>query len=591
VYGLYPTIKFASILGLKRIEQRQPNTLNTSKRAYAGSIARSITSSTTTERHLARGPVSTARLRNLDIVDEGIKRRSLLPQPSSVGRDVVTEQTGSGDSVKPVKTGFRWTQSEEEGPKAAEEIVSRLPVPQMLLSSTAQKTDQPTTDKNMASISSVPATDVKRSQSTRKPTNVNSIRKPEFRGHSRNTSAVVNPSEYKAPVSHRRQLSHMPSSTCSLRRPKSGSTHSRRATSAASTSGSISNISTRSKTAAASNRVAGVCLTTFKEAPSTINKHAALEKRTPTDHEQSRYQRSSFGTTTVSSISNKPTRPAFTTLQQHYTPKKSAKAPTLSMIAASPTKVANAHVLSSEMSRLQTELLQLHLLHRTSAKIQRQWEDSAESTLHHLYDDVAEGYRALRFKQGEAQERTDLQALRVWEASHDRRSFSEKMGLLSRTLQDLSNMDSEGGKFAHVVTTFERWLVMSEDAKELGQRSNSSDTQGIEFLESLGEGWRADVAALETRVASRTLDLKRLGQPLEGSSLAYLVEICSTLAAQMSEELRSMREIECEVLAREAAWVRRAVDCIDAEYECEAKNAKSAIRRGVWQTRGGETQY
>lgn len=586
MYGLYPTIKFASILGLKRSKQRQPNTLNTSKRAHAGGIARSITSSTITERHLARGPGSTARLRNLDIVDEGIKRRSLLPQPSSVGRDVVTEQTESGGGVKPFKTGLRWTQSEEEVPKAAEEIVSRLPVPQMPLLSTAQKTDQPTTDKAMDSNISVAATAIKRSQSLRKPANVDGVRKPELRGHSRNTSAVVNPSEYTAPIPRRRQLSYMPSSTCSLRRPNSGSTHSSRATSAASTSGSISNISTRSKTTAASNRVAGVCLTTFKEAPSIANKHVALEKQTPTDHEQRRYQRSSFGTTTASSISNKPTRPAFTTLQQHYTPKKSAKTPTLSMIAASPTKVANAHVLSSEMSRLQTELLQLHLLHRTSAEIQRQWEDSAESTLHHVYDDVAEGYRALRFNQGKAQERTDLQALRVWEASHDRHSFSEKMGLLSRTLQDLSNMDSEGGKFARVVTTFERWLVMREDAKEVGQPSNSSDTQGMEFLESLGEGWRADVTALEMRVASRTLDLKRLEQPLEGSSLAYLVEICSTLAAQMSEELRSMREIECEVLAREAAWVRRAVDCIDAEVHCEAKNAKSVIRRGVWQTGG-----
>lgn len=581
MYGLYPTIKFASILGLKRSKQRQPNTLNTSKRAYAGGIARSITSSTITERHLARGPGSTARLKNLDIVDEGIKRRSLLPQPSSVGRDVVTEQNESGDGVKPVKTGLRWTQSEEEVPKAAEEIVSRLPVPQMPLLSTAQKTNQPTTDKAMVSNISVAATAIKKSQSLRKPANVDGVRKPELRGHSRNTSAVVNPSQYKAPVSHSRQLSHMPSSTCSLRRPNSGSVHSSRATSAASTSGSISNISTRSKRTAASTRVAGVCL---KEAPSTTNKDAALETQTPTDHEQRRYRRSSFGTTTVSSISNKPTRPAFTTLQQHYTPKKSAKAPTLSMIAASPTKVANSHVLSSEMNRVQNELLQLHLLHRTSAEIQQQWENNAESTLLHQYQGVAEGYRTLRLKQAKAQERTDLLALKEWEASHDRHSFSEKVGLLSRTLHDLSNMDSKGGKFAHVVTTFDRWLVMSEDVKELGQRSNSSDTQGMKFLESLGEAWRADVAALEMRVASRTLDLKRLEQPLRGSSLAYLVEICSTLAAQMSEELRSMREIESEVLAREAAWVRRAVDCIDAEVDCEAKNAKSVIRRGVWQT-------
>lgn len=204
--------------------------------------------------------------------------------------------------------------------------------------------------------------------------------------------------------------------------------------------------------------------------------------------------------------------------------------------------------------------------------------------LHHQYDGVVEGYRVLRFKQSKAQERIDLQALREWEAGHESRSFSEKVGLLSRTLQDLGNIDSAGGKFAQVVTSFERWLVMSEGAKELGKRRNFSDAKGTEFLESLGEGWRADVVALEMRVGSRALDLKRLGQPLEGSSLAYLVEICTTSVMQMSEELRTMREIEWEVLGREAELIRRAVDCIDPEDECEPENAKSPIRRPAWQT-------
>jgi len=499
-------------------------------------------------------------------------------------RDVLTEQTEACGNNQPVKTRSGWTQPEGGLLEAAEEPANRFRVQQMPAPSTAQKTDRFTANKPTVSTSSVPVIDVKRSQSLRKSTKSDGGREPELRGHLRNASAIVKPNDYTAPVSHRRQLSHLPSSTHSLPRSSSASTHNSRSTSAASTSGSVSNISTRSKTKAASNRVAAVCRTTSKETHITANRHAFLKDRTLPDQEQSQSQRSSLETTTAKSTSNRPTRPAFTTLQQHYTPKKPTKASTLSIIAASPTKLAKTHILSSDMIRLQTELLQLHLLHRTSAETQRQWEDSAESMLHHQYDGVVEGYRVLRFKQSKAQERIDLQALREWEAGHESRSFSEKVGLLSRTLQDLGNIDSAGGKFAQVVTSFERWLVMSEGAKELGKRRNFSDAKGTEFLESLGEGWRADVVALEMRVGSRALDLKRLGQPLEGSSLAYLVEICTTSVMQMSEELRTMREIEWEVLGREAELIRRAVDCIDPEDECEPENAKSPIRRPAWQT-------
>lgn len=549
-------------------------------------MARNLTSSTTYEQ-----PAVSALSRNNDFVDGGIKRRSLLPQPSlsSVRQSYVAAQTEPSDKDRPAKVKVGWTQPGRElriGSHREEEPARRVRAPQMPLCTTEPNTDGSTDNKAIASTPTVPVTVVKRSQSLRKPTNIDGVRKPELRGHSRNASAIVKPNEYNARVARGRQSSKLPSSTYSLPQSKSGSAHNSRATSAASTSGSVSNISTRSKTKLTNNRVSDISVTTSKGAPSTAKKGATLTEQTSPDQDQSQSQRSSLERPTSKSISNQPTRPAFNTLQQHYTPKKAAKAPNPSIIAASPTKNANGNVLSSETVRLQTELLELHLLHRTSVEIQRQWEQSAQSTLHRQYEGVVERYRALKFDQNKAQEQTDLKALREWGASHDISSFSRKVELLSQTLQDLGNIDNAGGKFALVTTTFERWIALSESVQELGQSIDAGYAQGTEFLEGLGEDWWAEVLTLEMRLASRALDLKRLGQPLQGSSIAYLVGICTTLVMQMSEEFKTMREIECEVLEKQAAWIRQAIDCIgpDPEEECESGKRKLTMRKGVWQT-------
>ena len=584
MYASHPVLQFASILELTSGKQRQPSTLNAPKRIYGGGIARVPSSSNTGQQSLIP-----ALFRNDDAVDECTKRRSLLPQPSSVKPSFVVEPTGHGEKDQGVKAMLGWARPGGELPKGsplAEEPADPVLAPQMPLSATAFKADGPTANQTMATKTTAPAIAVKRSQSLRKPTNFDYVRKPELRGHSRNASAFVKPNGCNVPVAHRRQMSHLPSSAHSLPRPKPRSTDNSRPTSAASTGGSVlCNISTRWKTNSASNRKGGVCPTGLKESPSTAAKRLASRDQTTPDPEQSHSQRSSLDTATSKSSGNNRARPAFTTLQQHYTPKKTAKAPTLSMIAASPTKITNTNVLPAAMIRLQTELLQLHLLHRTSVEVQRQWEHSAESTLRGQYEDVVERYRALRFKQSKAQERADLEALREWAASQAGCSFPEKIELLSRTLRDLGNIHSAGGKFAHVVTTFEQWMVLSERVKQLGQRTTANDVQDLEFLESLGEGWRSEVSALEMRLASRALDLKRLGQPLEGSCLAYLVGVSTTLVKQTLEELKIMREIEGEVLAVEAIWLKTTIDSIESEDGGEPENADLVIRKGVWRTR------
>ncbi|KAJ4293075.1 hypothetical protein N0V90_008357 [Kalmusia sp. IMI 367209] len=72
-------------------------------------------------------------------------------------------------------------------------------------------------------------------------------------------------------------------------------------------------------------------------------------------------------------------RPAFSTLQQHFTPKKTGKAHISTFLHAT-AEPAN-QFLAPDVISLQNELLQLCILHESSTSIQTRWELSAQQTL------------------------------------------------------------------------------------------------------------------------------------------------------------------------------------------------------------------
>ena len=436
--------------------------------------------------------------------------------------------------------------------------------------------------KNAPSDGTAPVSAIRRSQSLQRPRRYDGAPKPEARGHSRNASAVTKANDQKDLSFHRRPISHLPSSTYPCRQPSSGSTQSSRPASVVSNRRSVSRTSERSSTTVASNKEAALRLNGHKRVPSTVTRHGGQGTQLSQDRAQLRSQRSSIGLNTSTSAVSKPARPAFSPLQQHYSPKKTSRATTLSTIAHSPTKTA-PNTLSPEAIKLQTELLQLHLLHRASAEVQQQWEQSAETKLRGQHEGVTARYREMRLAEISVQEQIDLQALKDWNARDGRPSFTEKIELLSRTIQDLRTIESAGGKYTQVVTAFERWIVLSEGVNRLAQRTDTNHGQSSSFVEGIEDGWKAEVAALKRRLTSRALDLKRLGQPLEESTLADIVAICTIMVTQMLEELKVMRDIEGEVMEREAAWVRRTVDHLDEDSGAAQDHAKSADRKAAWQ--------
>ena len=195
-------------------------------------------------------------------------------------------------------------------------------------------------------------------------------------------------------------------------------------------------------------------------------------------------------------------RPAFSTLQQHFSPaKNTAPKPRVAAILAppaSPSKKPANIVLSAETSRLQTTLLQLHLLHRDAAAVTAEWHASARKTL------VGERFSALAAEHAElaqmASERAatvNAAALQAWAENQSSSSsdltLEEKIQTLDAVLAGVwalaapdtahgldrskarpngsnssSNSSSSSAlppasRYVQVVRRFERWAQQTAD--------------------------------------------------------------------------------------------------------------------------------
>jgi len=583
-------MNITAMLVLIYSKQRQHTTTNALEATDISGISQEPASLVVKEQSPSRLPVPGT---SHDAIVGNARRRSLLPQRASVGqsslaRDIVIDEfdekhksinaiSGSGQN------GGGHTADTELGKRShyAEKSENRDRSTQAPVPVTIGKIDRSIVMHSARSNSMAPPSVVGSSQSLRKPMNYEGAPKAVSRGHARNISAIVKSNNCTASNFQRRQVSNAAASTCPPLWLNSGSNQGSRPVSAASCCSSETRTSERPSAGPPNNKGQVSCANGLKRVSSTGTKHARTDSQTPRDREQSQSQRSSLASATSRSTSNhvkKPTRPAFSTLQQQFTPKKTLKAPTASFVAVSPTKVANSNVLSSETVRLQTELLQLHLLHRSSAEVQRQWESSAESKLRRQYEVVAARHRELTLSGSKAQDRVDLLALKDWKYSGQNLELAERVQVLSRTIQELYNTGDAGGKFNHIVTSFERWIVGNERIWRMREHNDPNEPQDMEFVEDVGDCWKAEAAALERRLTSCSRDLECLGQPLEGSTLAYVVGICTTLVTQMLEELKVMRDIECEVLEREKTWVMEMIDRIDLE------SAMLGTRRAVWQS-------
>ncbi|KAK4245383.1 hypothetical protein C7999DRAFT_16403 [Corynascus novoguineensis] len=292
-------------------------------------------------------------------------------------------------------------------------------------------------------------------------------------------------------------------------------------------------------------------------------------------------------------------KPAFTTHQQSFTPLKppAPKLPTAAFLAPpSPSKLPGNVALSAETARLQTELLQLHLLHRAyyaaDTGTGQAWAGSAKAMLGKRFEKLRAEAEAAAAEEAGAEEERAIAILRKWGGTGARGGpaggllLEDKVAGLDAVLTGLWGVIGEpGGRYERLVRGFEGWLARVEGIVErrrrwgqtssAGEGSNSGnearegeremeadEEEGDFFIPSPSAAWKAEHAALLRRADEWCKKLDELGDvppPEEGESPSNLGRIlagCRALVDNMLAELEFMEQIEQEAAADEMAWVR-----------------------------------
>lgn len=332
-----------------------------------------------------------------------------------------------------------------------------------------------------------------------------------------------------------------------------------------------------------------------KHQPSNLNKALPLppshSTTTTNTHPHPRPRTNTNPPTSISTTTTHPpttipstTKPAFTTHQQHFTPTKSPHHPkplTASYLAPpSPSKQPANIALSAETARLQTELLQLHLLHRDARAVGDAWRGSARAKLEGRFDAVRGAEGEVVGLEGAGEEGRGVGALLGWvRENRNGGLLEERVVMLDAVVGGLWGVGEPGGRYGRVVGVFEGWVGRVEGVmlrREEQQRRTGDQEEGVDdgelFIPELPTPWREECAALLRRLDDWRRKLRELGDapplPLppspEGeiqhteasSSLARILAGCRALVHGMLAELEMMEQIEREAVAAEMRWVK-----------------------------------
>jgi hypothetical protein len=223
--------------------------------------------------------------------------------------------------------------------------------------------------------------------------------------------------------------------------------------------------------------------------------------------------------------------------------------------------------ITFDVAKDQIELLQLSLLHQTSASTLRAYEYSAKHKLSHRHAKLQQAFSTIEEEEREQRRHINLDALETW--CVDSQLLVEHLQILNRVVADLHSLTEPGSRFEELATTFEDWIMAAE-------KSLTGGDQVTSFIEPLSESWRTAHTSLAIKLRSVQQDiaqfppLPRETQPGNPSSLQLILTTCSKLVDGMLRELDMMTKIQKEVLRRGHAQVDDSIKELLASNEGNA---------------------
>jgi hypothetical protein len=226
----------------------------------------------------------------------------------------------------------------------------------------------------------------------------------------------------------------------------------------------------------------------------------------------------------------------------------------------SPSKLPANIAASAETSRLQAELLQLHLLHRDAPAVDAEWQASAREKLGERFELLNQASKDVDEQERASREEENVLALRAWTGSG---SLEAKVQALDAILNGMWTLTEAGGRYARTVRRFERWLDQVSELHEArraeGALHRIADGQPL-FLEELETPWKDDLSGFIRRLNGWARQLQDIGEPPAGednatSSLSRMLRGLRELVDGVLEEVHLMEEMEQDALDNEQSWI------------------------------------
>lgn len=269
-------------------------------------------------------------------------------------------------------------------------------------------------------------------------------------------------------------------------------------------------------------------------------------------------------------------RPPFSTLQQHFSPKKTLKAPTASFLVQASSKQSGLHELSNETVQIQTELTHLHLLLCSAPQVQNQWERDTKQCLQSRFERLHGSHVQLNGLAQSYQASLNHSALISWCDDMSGIELAEKVQLLSHNVLEISALMESGGRYACILSDFELWFARARRIQDMRNRLLDAVEQDLEFVEGIDNDWKVEIAALEMKLTSYSRELRSVGKVQGNAVLARLLLSLQRVVVNLLDELGAIRGIEKEFMVQETLWIKATIGALTSNTYGGASD------RGVW---------
>lgn len=270
-------------------------------------------------------------------------------------------------------------------------------------------------------------------------------------------------------------------------------------------------------------------------------------------------------------------RPQFSTYQQRFSPQKQ-KAPN------EPSKLLPAgpytNTEMNQFSTLQDELLQLQCIHISSHKTLQTWTEGGEGKIREQSKQhIQECSRLGRIEESQ-QDRLNAAAIRDWVSMSGGRHAFEKVEILSRCIDTLSDLAQPHSKVSRVIEEFDVWFQDTVDT--LGERSDDSQQRSPQFILPLGQLWVATVTTLKLSLRTLLRNLQDLGSSDISSGLGLVLHSHTKFTKGLIDQLTTMEALHTMALEQEDDWVESRVSVYLEPSEKFESSACTTARSVAW---------